>query len=103
MFFYWGNRRVFHAVEVQARLAGRVYPERRESLLCELNCELTGMAKQFSELNVIPKGVAAFAEFSKLALREFNQRHPEVSLLDDDIWLKFDTVRYPEAPKTGSP
>jgi hypothetical protein len=30
---------------------------------------------------------------------EFNERHPEVSLLDDDIWLKFDTVRCPEAPK----
>jgi hypothetical protein len=30
---------------------------------------------------------SSFAEFSKLALREFNQRHPEVSLLDDDIWL----------------
>jgi hypothetical protein len=41
----------------------------------------------------------SFAEFSKLALREFNQRHPEVSLLDDDVWLKFDTVRCPEAPK----
>ena len=46
---------------------------------------------------------SSFAEFSKLALREFNQRHPEVSLLDDDVWLKFDTVRCPEAPKTGSP
>ena len=34
-----------------------------------------------------------FAEFSKLALRKFNQQHPEVSLLDDDVWLKFDTVR----------
>ena len=46
---------------------------------------------------------SSFAEFSKLALREFNQRHPEVSLLDDDVWLKFDTVRCPEAPKTDSP
>lgn len=46
---------------------------------------------------------SSFAEFSKLALREFNQRHPEVSLLDDDVWLKFDTVRCPKAPKTGSP
>jgi hypothetical protein len=36
---------------------------------------------------------SGFAEFSKFALREFNQRHPEVSLLDDDVWLKFDTVR----------
>ena len=45
----------------------------------------------------------SFAEFSKLALREFNQRHPEVSLLDDDVWLKFGTVRCPEAPKAGSP
>jgi len=34
-----------------------------------------------------------FAEFSKLALRKFNQQHPKVSLLDDDVWLKFDTVR----------
>jgi hypothetical protein len=32
---------------------------RQESLLCELNCGLTGMARQFSELSVIPKGVAA--------------------------------------------
>ena len=46
---------------------------------------------------------SSFAEFSKLALREFNQQHPEVSLLDDDVWLKFGTVRCPEAPKTGSP
>jgi hypothetical protein len=46
---------------------------------------------------------SSFAEFSKLALREFNQRHPEVSLLDDDVWLKFAPVRCPEAPKTGSP
>ena len=27
---------------------------------------------------------SSFAEFSKLAVKEFNQRHPEVSLLDDD-------------------
>jgi hypothetical protein len=40
-----------------------VYAECRESLLCELNCELTGMAKRFSELNVIPKGVAALLNF----------------------------------------
>ena len=40
----------------------------------------------------------SFAEFSKLALREFNQRHPEVSLRYD-VWLKFDTVRCPKAPK----
>ena len=46
---------------------------------------------------------SSFAEFSKLALKEFNQRHSEVSLLDDDVWLKFGTVRCPEAPKTGSP
>ena len=45
---------------------------------------------------------SSFAEFSKLALREFNQRHPEVSLLDDDVWLKFDRVRCPETPKTGT-
>jgi len=32
---------------------------RQEWLLCELNCGLTGMARQFSELSVIPKGVAA--------------------------------------------
>jgi hypothetical protein len=38
---------------------------------------------------------SSFAEFSKLALREFNQQHPEVSLLDDDVWLKFGTVRCP--------
>jgi hypothetical protein len=41
---------------------------------------------------------SSFAEFSKLALREFSQRHPEVSLLDDGVWLKFDSVRCPEAP-----
>jgi hypothetical protein len=51
------------------------------------------MAKQFSELSVIPERGSSFAEFSKSALREFNQRHSEVSLLDDDVWLKFDTVR----------
>jgi hypothetical protein len=33
--------------------------ERRKSLLCELNCGLTGVARQFSELSVIRKGVAA--------------------------------------------
>ena len=46
---------------------------------------------------------SSFAEFSKLALREFSQRHPEVSLLNDDIRVKFDAVRCPEAPKIGSP
>ena len=46
---------------------------------------------------------SSFAEFSKLALREFDRRHPEVSLLDDGVWLKFDSVRCPEATKTGSP
>ena len=46
---------------------------------------------------------SSFANFSKLALKEFNQRHPDVSLVDDDVWLKFDTVRRPKAPKTGSP
>jgi hypothetical protein len=46
---------------------------------------------------------SSFAEFSKSALRDFSHRHPEVSLLDDDIWLKFDVVRCPETPKTGSP
>jgi hypothetical protein len=35
----------------------------------------------------------SFAEFSKSALKEFDQQHPDVSLLDDDVWLKFDTVR----------
>ena len=30
-----------------------------KSLRCELNCGLTGMARQFSELSVILKGVAA--------------------------------------------
>ena len=39
----------------------------------------------------------------EVALREFSHRHPEVSLLDDDIWLKFDAVRCQETPKTGSP
>jgi hypothetical protein len=50
-------------VEIGAKLEswpGRPRLRRcRESLPCELNCELTGMAKQFSELSVIPKGVAA--------------------------------------------
>jgi hypothetical protein len=35
----------------------------------------------------------SFAEFSKLALREFNRQYPEVSLLDEDVWLKFDAVK----------
>jgi len=30
---------------------------------------------------------SSFAKFSKLVLSEFSHRHPEVSLLDDDIWL----------------
>jgi len=103
MFFYWGNRRVFHAVEVQARLAGRVYPgtQRVASMLIELRVDRNGQTIFRAECDT-ERG-SSFAEFSKLALREFNQRHPEVSLLDDDIWLKFDSVRCPEAPKTGSP
>ena len=39
---------------------------------------------------------SSFAEFSKLALREFNQRHPKVSLLDDDVGsnsTRFDVQR----------
>ncbi len=35
----------------------------------------------------------SFAEYSKMALKEFHRQHPEVSLLDDDVWLKFDKVR----------
>ena len=35
----------------------------------------------------------SFAEYSKMALKEFPQQHPEVSLLDDEVWLKFDKVR----------
>jgi hypothetical protein len=35
----------------------------------------------------------SFAEFTNSALKEFNQQHPDVSLLDDDVWLKFDAVR----------
>ena len=42
---------------------------------------------------------SSFAEFSKLALREFNQRHPEVSLLDDDVWLKFGSGSMSRGPK----
>jgi len=33
------------------------------------------------------RGSSSFAKFSKLVLSEFSHRHPEVSLLDDDIWL----------------
>ena len=46
---------------------------------------------------------SSFAEFSKLALREFNQQHTEVSLLDDDVWLKFGTVRCPGPKDCPSP
>ncbi len=35
----------------------------------------------------------SFAEYAKMALKEFHRQHPEVSLLDDDVWLKFDKVR----------
>jgi hypothetical protein len=35
----------------------------------------------------------SFAEFSKSALKKFNEEHPEVSLLDDDVRLKFAVVR----------
>ena len=35
----------------------------------------------------------SFAECSKMALKEFHRQHPEISLLDDDVWLKFDKVR----------
>ncbi len=35
----------------------------------------------------------SFAQYSKMALKEFQRQHPEVSLLDDDVWLKFDKVR----------
>ena len=56
------SERMTRAVS-RMKLAGKKtfspYTECRESLLCELNCALTGMAKQFSELSVIPKGVAA--------------------------------------------
>ena len=35
----------------------------------------------------------SFAEYSKMALKEFHRLHPEIWLLDDDVWLKFDNVR----------
>jgi hypothetical protein len=94
-------------VRCSARARGsarRGQAECRESLLCELNCGLTAMGvKHFFRVECDTERGSSFAEFSKLALREFNQRHPEVSLLDDDVWLKFDAVRCPAAPKTGSP
>jgi hypothetical protein len=34
-----------------------------------------------------------FAQFARVALTKFSQEHPEISLLDDDVWLKFDVVR----------
>jgi hypothetical protein len=52
-------------------------------------------AQWFNVLSALGEGVPS--------LREFNQQHPEVSLLDDDVWLKFASVRCSEAPKTGSP
>lgn len=33
-----------------------------------------------------------FAEFSKIALQDFHSNHPDVSLLDDDIVMKWAKV-----------
>ncbi len=35
---------------------------------------------------------APLAQYSKMALKEFHRQYPEVSLLDDDIWLKFGSI-----------
>jgi hypothetical protein len=53
------------------------------------------------ELRVEQKGKAIFqaelggnfAQFARVALTKFSKEHPEISLLDDDVWLKFGVVR----------
>jgi hypothetical protein len=41
----------------------------------------------------------SFAEYSKMALKELHRQHPEVLLLDDDVWLKFDKVSYAQSKR----
>jgi len=82
-------------------LAGRGYAARVAAMRIELRVDRNGQTIFRAECDT-ERG-SSFAEFSKLALREFNQRHPEVSLLDDDVWLKFDIVRCPGAPEGETP
>ena len=89
------------STRLEALAGWRGYAARVAAMRIELRVDRNGQTIFRAECDT-ERG-SSFAEFSKLALREFNQRHPEVSLLDDDGWLKFDTVRCPEAPKTGSP
>ena len=57
----------------------------------EMRVERNGRAIFRAEFDTELGG--SFAEYSKMALKEFHRQHPEVSLLDDDVWLKFDKVR----------
>ena len=83
-------------------MAGRGYGMQRDGAMrIELRVDRNGQTIFRAECDT-ERG-SSFAKFSKLVLSEFSHRHPEVSLLDDDIWLKFDAVRCPETPKTGSP
>ena len=83
-------------------MAGRGYGMQKDGAMrIELRVDRNGQTIFRAECDT-ERG-SSFAEFSKSALRDFGHRHPEVSLLDDDIWLKFDVVRCPETLKTGGP
>lgn len=38
-------------------------------------------------------GAGGFAELSKMALEQFRKDHPKVSLLDEDVWVKWDNAK----------
>ena len=60
-------------------------------MLIEVRVEQNGKTIFRAECDTERGG--SFAQFSKSALTKFKQQHPEVSLLDDNVWLKFDVVR----------
>ena len=38
-------------------------------------------------------GAGGFAELSTMALEQFRKDHPKVSLLDEDVWVKWDNAK----------
>ena len=77
---YHGGRNRFQSVRADFKLTrvaltrGSLLPsaaERRKSLLCELNCGLTGVSQTIFRAECDTERDSSFAEFSKLALREF--------------------------------
>ena len=60
-------------------------------MLIELRVEQNGKTIFRAECDTERGG--SFAQLSKSALTKFKQQHPEISLLDDNVWLKFDVVR----------